>query len=238
MDRNSILKIIVEFTKRHENSKDGGTSFVIDISRYFNDFSEVEKNEVIECLINELKNPNYDEINLIYISILAEMKAYSASKYIYDIYNRYLKYKVDCDWEKYIIEVLLRLRYAGAEHLYTEYISKCKKDPNKGGLFFLGVLYTRADKVKGMDLLSDYFCENLSVQNIEISNFLKNRMGFLILNFIDISKDYIVEILRLTANKDKNAGAHLKEIMRFYLLSNNIPYKSKESMNEIAKLIE
>jgi hypothetical protein len=238
MERDDIIKIITEFTERHNNSKDGGTSIVIDIAKYFNNFSEEERAVVIEYLITELRKTNYDAIDLTYISILVEMKVHKAAQYIYDIYNRHLKYKKDFDWKKFIVYDLLKLRYFEAEYLYEEYIRICKERTDNGELFFVGVLYCGTNYIKGMDLLSDYFCKHLIGNNEKMSHFFENRMGFLILNFIDISKDYIIDILEQTTNKNHEAGFRLKEIITSYLLSDNVPKERKESMSEIVKLIE
>ncbi len=238
MEIKDIRRIIIEFTEEYRNSKDGGNSFVRNIAKEFNSYSEKDRKTAIDFLVDELQKTNYDDISLISIDILGEMRAYEAAKCIYDLYNNYLINKKDFDWEKYIIGILLTLRYDEADSLYTKHIRKFEEKPDNGYLFFLGVLYCRANKRKGMDFLSDYFCKHITNSNREMLDFIENRMGYLIINFIDISEDYVLEIIKQTIIKNRSVGLQLKDAILGYLNSDNIPQDEKIKMNELIRLIQ
>ncbi|MDD2797648.1 MAG: hypothetical protein PHV20_03550 [Bacteroidales bacterium] len=238
MNETEIKNKIGVFINSYTNSKDGGNSFVINIAKEFNSYKAKDRKKVIHFLINELQKQDYEEINLVWIDVLGEMRAFESAIYIYALYNNFLIGKDDFDWEKYIVRILLILRYKEADELYIRHFENHKNAMgNNGYLFFLGVLYCRANKNRGIDILADYFCKHLVLPDIEMIHFFENRMGFLIQNLIEISTEYIIDLIRKTASKNQIVGYRLKSIIVSYLQSNNISPDQVAKMEVIADIV-
>lgn len=231
MDYTFITEKINELRQHFINEKDGGRSFIAALSKELNHYDLNQRKQIIEFFIQELQ---YDKNGMrgLALPVLEDMEATEAAPFIYETYLYFLKDK-DEKWEKEVITTLLKLRYKEPQEFYSYYIDKYfNKNPDNGYIFFLGILYCNVNPIKALDLLSDYFCKHLIVPNKEMVLFFENRMGFLFNYFIKNPVDYIPDLLKQTARKNKEAGLRLKEIMLYYFHSDLVKDYNKEFIQE------
>jgi hypothetical protein len=85
--------------------------------------------------------------------------------------------------------------------------------------FFRGG-YCNVNIDKALELLSVYFHKHLMVPDKKMVSFFENRMGYLIYYFRKNPVNYIPQLIKQTAGKNRVSGLRLKEMMLNYFHSN------------------
>jgi hypothetical protein len=236
MKEASIIKIINDIEQQFKTYKDGGSTFIKYLtSKVFNSIDE-DKNEVIKFFLNEIKT-NINGFGEISLQTIVEMRALEIAPEIERIFEEEKTLK-DGHWKHSVIVALMRLRYTVPKTLYSDYVSSyLRKDPDNA--FFLLVQYCNVDPEEALPLLSGLYAKAL-VGNNEMRNFLVSRIGFLFSYFMDNPNDYLPDLILQTANKNREAGLYLKNLLLNFIKGNmtkqyqrNMINNEQEKLNKI-----
>jgi hypothetical protein len=236
MEESSIIKTINDICQQYKAYKDGGISFIKHLAKQVLNTVDENKDEVINFFLNEIKT-NINGFGEVALLTIVEMKASELGSAIKKIYDEEKSLKGE-EWKHSIIEALMKLRYKVPKTLYSEYVSSyLRKHPDDA--FFLLVQYCNVDPEEALPLLAGFLTKAL-VGRIEIRSFLESRIGFLFSYFADNPKDYLPDLIRQTAAKDKKAGLYLRNMLLDYFNSNmvkqypsNLINAEREKLNKI-----
>ena len=120
-------------------------------------------------------------------------------------------------WKEDIVMAMLQLNYNKPYELYNSFIDYHLKNET-GRAFFLMVQYCRVDFLRGSELLSNYYANNLlSKDSHEYNN--QHHIGYLIHWLINSPSDCLHGIIKQTGAKNKVAGNYLKQATLSFLSS-------------------
>lgn len=235
MKDSDINKEILYFHEKYKTHKDGGVSFVKEISKEIN--NSVNRKEFIFFLLKEIRNNKFEFCDFSFF-IIEEIGDKTLGKKLFKIYNEVHTEKNE-RWEQMMFELLFKMQFKAPKIIYRNYINEFIKK-NKEHSFFTLVLfiYSNAYPELSINYLSDFLVYYFK-KNEETRNNISNMMYFLFSWFSKNKIDYLPQLLKLTIKKDNKMGKMLIEFLINYIKSDLAKYKYKDSyLKERKDLLE
>lgn len=215
MKDNEIIDIIKEFERDFKSYKDSGRALVKQLALNLNRAEGIEKKSFIDFFLREIGS-NKNGLWALCLQVIVEANQVTVAPELERVY--YLNFETkDEKWKEDIVMAMLQLNYNKPYELYNSFIDYHLKNET-GRAFFLMVQYCRVDFLRGSELLSNYYANNLlSKDSREYNN--QHHIGYLIHWLINSPNDCLSGIIKQTGAKNKVAGNYLKQKTLSFLSS-------------------
>jgi hypothetical protein len=223
-----IISIIDDIHNKNSYYKDGGLSFISELTKKLDKTNYITKMEVIAFFLKEITyNKNgYEEIGIV---VLQELGNIEIAPYIEQIYINHSQSKTE-KWKYSLIETMFKLRYTEPKLLYFKFVQDfIKKTPIEKHLFLL-IQYCNVDSESAIPLLAEYYSNYLTNRG-NISDFIESRIGFLYSYFSKNPKNNFKELLEKIALKNKENAIYLQKLLLKHLDSDFVIDTTKEELN-------
>ncbi len=204
-----IVKTIREIESEYKHYKDGGISLIERLADKVLNTVENEKKGVISFFLREIR---YNKNNLWSLSLqtIVKMNLSDVGEQLEYIYQTERDLKKE-DWRKAMIDAMLKMQHKSPSDIYFRYIEDMIKTKPGNGYFSL-IYYSTIEPEKSISLLSDFYAKYLGVDT-RMQNFVISRIDFLCQYILKNPTNFIPKLIRVTREKNGNAGVILKKIL-------------------------